>query len=62
MIQFQQSEQTAERRRWILVLVDSTDGVTGKTGQTGTVFISKNGGAGGNNLPTSTRMVIEGAS
>ncbi len=46
MIQFQQSETTAERRRWILVLVDSTDGVTGKTGQTGTVFISKNGGAG----------------
>lgn len=46
MIQFQQSETTAERRRWILVLVDSTDGVTGKTGQTGTVFISKNGGSG----------------
>jgi hypothetical protein len=45
MLQFQQSEGIAERRRWILVLVDSSDGVTGKTGQTGTVFISKNGSA-----------------
>jgi methyl-accepting chemotaxis protein len=45
MLAFQQSEQNAERRRWIIVLVDSSDGVTGLTGQTGTVKISKNGGA-----------------
>lgn len=43
-MEFLQSESNAVRRRWILVLVDSTDGVTGKTGQTGTVEISKNGG------------------
>lgn len=43
-MEFKQSEPTAERRRWIMVLVDSTDGVTGKTGQTGQVYISKNGG------------------
>lgn len=55
MLEFQQSEQIAERRRWILVLVDSTDGVTGKTGQTGTVFISKNGGAG----VASTNSIVE---
>lgn len=45
MLEFQQSEQIAERRRWILVLVDTIDGVTGKTGQTGSVYISKNGGS-----------------
>lgn len=55
MIQFQQSEQTAERRRWILVLVDSADGVTGLTGQTGTVFVSKNGAAG----VASTNSIVE---
>lgn len=55
MLQFQQSEQTAERRRWILVLVDSTDGVTGKTGQSGSVFISKNGAAG----VASTNGIVE---
>lgn len=55
MLEFQQSESIAERRRWILVLVDSTDGVTGKTGQTGTVFISKNGGAGA----ASTNSIVE---
>lgn len=44
MLEFQQNEKTAERRRWILVLVDSADGVTGKTGQTGQVYVSKNGG------------------
>lgn len=55
MIQFQQSEQTAARRRWILVLVDSADGVTGLTGQTGTVFISKNGAA----AVASTNSIVE---
>lgn len=55
MIQYQQSEQTAERRRWVIVLVDSADGVTGLTGQTGTVFISKNGGAG----VASTNSLVE---
>lgn len=44
-MQYQQSETTAERRRWIIVLVDSTDGTTGLTGQTGKAKISKNGGA-----------------
>lgn len=43
MLTFQQSETTAERRRWVIVLVDSTDGVTGLTGQTGQVKLSKNG-------------------
>jgi len=52
---FQQSEQIAGLRRWILVLVDSADGVTGKTGQTGTVFISKNGGAS----VASTNSIVE---
>lgn len=55
MIQFQQSEATAERRRWILVLVDATDGVTGLTGATGTVFVSKNGAAG----VASTNSIVE---
>lgn len=55
MIQFQQSETTAERRRWILVLVDASDGVTGLTGQTGPVFVSKNGGAG----TASTNSIVE---
>lgn len=55
MIQFQQSEQTAARRRWVIVLVDATDGVSGLTGQTGTVFISKNGGAG----VASTNSLVE---
>lgn len=55
MIQFQQSESTAERRRWILVLVDASDGVTGLTGQTGTVFVSKNGAAG----VASTNSIVE---
>lgn len=55
MLTFQQSEATAERRRWIIVLVDSTDGVTGLTGQTGTVKISKNGAAAAN----STNSIVE---
>ena len=55
MIQFQQSESTAERRRWVIVLVDAADGVTGLTGQTGTVFISKNGSAG----VASTNSLVE---
>lgn len=55
MLQFQQSETTAERRRWIIVLVDSADGVTGLTGQTGTVKISKNGGAAAD----STNSIVE---
>lgn len=55
MITFQQSETTAERRRWIIVLVDSADGVTGLTGQTGTVKISKNGGAASD----STNSIVE---
>lgn len=52
---FQQSEQIAARRRWILVLVDSTDGVTGKTGQTGTVQVSANGGT----PAASTNSIVE---
>lgn len=55
MITFQQAETTEERRRWILVLVDSTDGVTGLTGQTGTVKVSKNGGTPAN----STNSIVE---
>lgn len=43
MLEFLQSESIAERRHWVIVLVDSTDGVTGKTGQTGQVYLSKNG-------------------
>lgn len=54
-MEFQQSEQIGVRRRWIMVLVDSTDGVTGKTGQTGTVKISKNGGT----PVTSTNNIVE---
>lgn len=54
-MEFLQSEKNAVRRRWILVLVDSTDGVTGKTGQTGTVEISKNGGA----PAASTNSIVE---
>lgn len=54
-MEFQQSEGIAVRRRWILVLVDSADGVTGKTGQTGTVKISKNGA-----VPvSSTNSIVE---
>lgn len=54
-MEFQQSESVAVRRRWILVLVDSTDGVTGKTGQTGTVQISVNGST----PATSTNSIVE---
>lgn len=44
MYQIKQSESTAARRRIPVLLVDSTDGYTPKTGQTGpTVTISKNG-------------------
>lgn len=54
-MEFQQSEQINLRRRWILVLVDSADGVTGKTGQIGTVEISKNGGT----PAVSTNNIVE---
>lgn len=54
-MEFQQSESIAERRRWILVLVDSADGVTGLTGQTGTVKVSKNGAA----PASSTNSIVE---
>lgn len=44
MFQIKLSESTATRRRIPVLLVDSTDGFTPKTGQTGpTVTISKNG-------------------
>lgn len=44
MFQIKLSESTAARRRIPVLLVDSTDGFTPKTGQTGpTVTISKNG-------------------
>lgn len=43
MLQFQQSETTAERRRWMLHLVDATDGITPETGVTGQGKITKNG-------------------
>ena len=55
MLEFQQSEDTAVRRRWIIVLVSSTDGVTGLTGQTGQVYISKNGGT----PALSTNSIVE---
>lgn len=55
MLQYQQSEATAERRRWIIVLVDALDGVTGLTGQTGKVFISKNG----ESAALSTNSIVE---
>lgn len=54
-MEFLQSEQNEVRRRWILVLVDSADGVTGKTGQTGNVQISKDGGA----PAASTNSIVE---
>lgn len=54
-LKFQQSEAIAARRRWILVLVDSADGVTGLTAQTGTVKISKNGAASA----ASTNSLVE---
>lgn len=43
-MQFQQSESTAERRRWIIVLVQDADPTAGLTGATGQVYVSKNGG------------------
>lgn len=54
-MEFQQSEQIATRRRWVIVLVDSSDGVTGKTGQTGTAYISINGGT----PAASTNSIVE---
>lgn len=55
MLEFLQSEPIAERRHWVIVLVDSTDGVTGKTGQTGQVYLSKNGGT----PALSTNSIVE---
>jgi gas vesicle protein len=43
MYLYKQSESVAARRRVYLHLVDATDGITAKTGQTGTGYISKNG-------------------
>lgn len=40
---YKQSESIDARRRVYMVLVDSTDGITEKTGQSGTVYLSKNG-------------------
>lgn len=45
MLEFQQSETTAERRRIMLHLVDATDGITPETGITGQGWITKNGAA-----------------
>lgn len=55
MIEFLQGEPNTDRRKWIIVLVDSADGVTGKTAQTGQAYISINGGT-----PTlSTNSIVE---
>ena len=55
MLEFKQSESTAVRRRWIMTLVSSTDGVTGLTAQTGQVYVSKNGGT----PALSTNSIVE---
>jgi hypothetical protein len=57
MYQIKQSESTAARRRIPVLLVDSTDGYTPKTGQTApTVTISKNGATAATGTGTWTEI------
>lgn len=52
---FQQSETTASLRRLSFHIVDATNGLDAETGQTGTGFLSKNGGA----AVTTTNSLVE---
>lgn len=56
MLAFQQSESTAALRRFPVYLVDSSDGLTPVTGETGTPQISKNGGAFSNTSASLTEV------
>ena len=55
-VQIKLSEATAAKRRVSVWLVDGTDGITARTGQTGVVRISKNGGASADTAASLTEV------